>query len=104
MKVLRKRVSVSLPADLLDLIDRQSRDLRRARSQIVEDWLRGAAERGVWRKLDEEIEAAYQYRTDPERVEDEAIARALGRAARQLQFDEEVASDRRGETRRGARR
>ena len=88
MKTTRTRVTVSLPADLVQLIDRCTRELKETRSGLVEDWLRRASRQYRQRVLDDEITEYYGSRSDAERDEDDAIARTAGLRAAELSFDE----------------
>lgn len=84
MRKARTRVTVSLPVDLVELIDRSSRELKETRSALVEEWLRHGAAAHDRRALDAEIRAYYGSLTGAERREDEAIGKASSRAARAL--------------------
>ena len=84
MKKARTRVTVSLPADLVDLIDRSSRELKETRSALVEEWLRHGASSYAQRELDAEITRYYAQQS----AEDTALSRAASRAAARLTIDE----------------
>lgn len=88
MKRPRTRVTVSLPADLVDLIDRTSRELKETRSALVEEWLRQGASSRAQCALEAEITDYYSRQSAIERADDVAIARAAGRAAARLTLDE----------------
>lgn len=81
----RRRVTVTLPGDLLARIDREAG--RGSRSRVIEQWLREAARARVGRRLEEDTIAYYESLTADERAEDTALAKALGRAARRNRVD-----------------
>ena len=102
MRIAHKRVTVSLPADLVEQLDRSSRRMGTTRSGLVEEWLRrGARERGQ-ADLDRQIEIYYAGRDQAEVADDESIARAAGRLARRIRIDGDADLPRRA--RRGAKR
>ena len=87
MRTRRKRVTVSLSDELLTEIDRWSRELRETRSGLMEEWLRRGARAAAEEKLNREIERYYRTRTAAQRREDEAIATATSRWAKQIDYD-----------------
>jgi len=87
----RVRVTVSLPADLVRRLDRKRRK-GTPRSRIVEALLEEADKRREASELEAEIDEYYRKRATEE---DDAIARAAGKAAKRLQIDEAVPKVRR---------
>jgi metal-responsive CopG/Arc/MetJ family transcriptional regulator len=87
MRNPHKRLTVSLPEDLVKELDRCSRKAGTSRSGLVEEWLRRGAREHVTRELHKEIEAYYGNRTAEDIREDDAIAKASTRAARRLTID-----------------
>ena len=80
----RVRITVSLPAALVSKLDRK-RGAGRPRSRIVEELLEESDKRRSQGELAAEVEEYYRkWATD----EDDAIAKASGRAARRLRIDE----------------
>src|SRR5438067_2237425 len=84
----RVRVTVSLPADLVRRLDRRRRT-GTPRSRIVEALLEESDKRQRQSELEAEVEEYYRkWATE----EDDAIARASGRAARRLRIDDAPAA------------
>jgi len=80
----RVRVTVSLPADLVRRLDRK-RATGTSRSRVVEALLEDSDKRQRQGDLDAEVEEYYRkWATE----EDDAIAKASGRAARRLRIDD----------------
>ena len=88
MRVYRKRVSISLPADLLAEIDDRCRMLRETRSGLMEEWLRQMAVQAAQLQLDREIAAYYRGAPAAQRVRDEESVSAFSGAARGLRIDD----------------
>ena len=65
------KVSVSIAADLVKLIDRQVERRGGSRSSVMEDWLRRAARDQAHRDFDAEIDAYYETLTPDQRAEDQ---------------------------------
>jgi metal-responsive CopG/Arc/MetJ family transcriptional regulator len=78
------RVTLSLPADLVRRLDRK-RKTGTPRSRIVEALLEEADQRQRDSELSAEVEEYYRAWAAKE---DDAIAKASGRAARRLQIDD----------------
>jgi metal-responsive CopG/Arc/MetJ family transcriptional regulator len=78
------KVSLTLSADLMSLIDRDVRQRRSTRSGVIEDWLRRAAHAAAEREVEHATAAYYLSLLEGERVEDEALARGLSAAARRV--------------------
>ena len=80
----RVRVTVSLPADLVRRLDRKRR-AGTPRSRVVEALLEESDKRHRQSELEAEVHEYYRkWATE----EDDAIARASGRAARRLRIDD----------------
>jgi metal-responsive CopG/Arc/MetJ family transcriptional regulator len=84
----RVRITVSLAADLVRRLDRR-RKSGTPRSRVVEALLEESDKRQRERELDKEVDEYYRRRATEE---DDAIAKASGRAARRLRIDEVPAS------------
>lgn len=82
------KVSLTLDADLVALVDRDARRRGATRSGVVERWLRRAAVAGAKEELEESTAAYYRSLLAEDREEDEALARASSAAARRLTIDE----------------
>ena len=100
MHSLRVKISVSLPSDLVDQIDRAARVEARSRSRVLEAWLRRAARADSARALEAATIAYYESLTPEELREEEAMASGLSAAARRLRFDDPVLAGSRGARRR----
>lgn len=88
MTAARKlKVSVTLSAEVLALVDRDAERRNDTRSGVVEDWLRRAAAAGAKADLDRDTAAYYRSLGDDERAEDEALARAASSAARRVTYE-----------------
>jgi metal-responsive CopG/Arc/MetJ family transcriptional regulator len=87
MKNLKMKVSVTVAKDLLEKIDGDAKRSKTTRSQVIDRWLRHAAQDHARAELDEAVIAYYSSLTDEERAEEEAIARASSRRARRLKVD-----------------
>jgi hypothetical protein len=91
MTTARKtKLSVSLDADLVALIDRQAADESGTRSGVMARWLRQASRQTTLARLQEETASYYESLTAAERADDDQWARASSRAARRLKIDEPV--------------
>jgi hypothetical protein len=90
---------LTLSADQLALIDRDARQRKGTRSGVFEQWLRRAATASVVQEVEAATAAYYRSLRGDERADDEAIARALSKAAKRVSFDD-AAAPRRG---RGAK-
>jgi metal-responsive CopG/Arc/MetJ family transcriptional regulator len=82
----KAKVSVTLSADLLALIDRDVRRRKDTRSGVIEQWLRRAATASIAQEIEAATAAYYQSLRDNERTEDEAISRALSKAAKRVSY------------------
>jgi len=81
------KVSVTLAADVLALVDRDARRSGGTRSGVIEQWLRRASSAAVESAIDEATETYYRSLRGDDRSEDEAMARASSRAARRVAYD-----------------
>ena len=85
----RRKVSVSLPAELVAQVDREARGRPGvSRSAVVEEWLRQGARLKAEDDLRAAVVAYYRELRPEDRVEEEALARALSRAGRRLRVDD----------------
>lgn len=87
MSIARVKVSVTIPADLVARADSVARRTGETRSGVFEDWLRAGASRAAERSIEEATAAYYESLRGEARDEDEAIAHATTRAARQITYD-----------------
>lgn len=88
MKKQRKRVTLSLPDDLVRLLDHSATVLKETRSALAEEWLRYAALREQQRTLEAELSDYYRGVSVRERAEDASIVEGWRSKAKQLNFDE----------------
>lgn len=99
MTARKVKLSVTVAADLVERLERAK---RRAPSQslssVVEAWLRRGARADAESELRNATVRYYEGMSESERRDDEALARALSRAARRLDVDERAV--RRGNPRR----
>jgi len=76
MTLRKHKVSLSLPADLVDWIDRQAARKRgETRSGVVEQAVRSWAKRSAAKDIEDATVAYYQAMTPSEHKEDEAWSR-----------------------------
>lgn len=79
MTLRKQKVSLSLPADLVDWIDRQAARKRgETRSGVVEQAVRSWAKRSAVKNIEDATAAYYQAMTPSEHKEDEAWSRFGG--------------------------
>jgi len=88
----RVKISVSLPGELVALIDRTARSEARSRSRVLEGWLCATTLENTARELEAATIAYYDSLTSEDRREEKAIATASSAAARRLRIDEFPAS------------
>jgi hypothetical protein len=81
------KVSLTLSADVVALVDRDARRRKHTRSGVVEQWLRRAAGANVEHQIEEATAAYYLSLRGDERAEEEAISKALSGAARRVSYD-----------------
>jgi hypothetical protein len=84
------KVSLTLSADLVALVDRDARRQNGTRSGVIEQWLRGAASAAVAHEIDAATAAYYRSLRPEETAEDEALSRALSGAARKVSYDDDA--------------
>ena len=84
-KPSRRRVTVSLPSDLVRRLDRQSRSQGASRSGLAERWLRAGERQDRVSSLEQELE---EYYSQPAEPDDSELPSALGRAARAVIADD----------------
>jgi len=84
----KQKVSLTISADLLALVDRDARARGDTRSGVVEAWLRRAASASVEQEIEEATAAYYRSLRPEERSEEEQLSRGLSRAARRVAHDE----------------
>lgn len=95
MTTARKlKVSITLSADVLALVDRDVARGRATRSSVIEKWLRRAASVAEGKAIAEATAAYYRSLADDERAEDEALGRALSAAAHRVSYDDRPARSR----------
>ncbi len=88
MTAPKMKVSLTISADLLALVDRDARRRSETRSGVVEQWLRRAASASVEREIADATTAYYEALRADERADDEALARGLSKAARRVAYDD----------------
>lgn len=83
------KLSITLPADLVDRIDAAAAQEARAnRSAVIERWLRQGARARALDALHEQTLAYYASRDAKDVAEDERLGRALGQEAQRVQYDD----------------
>ena len=87
MTAARKKVTVTIDADLLDEIDRRAKALPATRSGLIDAWLHRARLAAREDDLRAATIAWYDSLAKDQERENEAIARATSLAARRLNFD-----------------
>ncbi len=80
------KVSLSLSADLVALVDRDARRLKGTRSGVIEHWLRRAATASAQAELAEATVAYYDSLRSEDRAEEEALSRALSASSRRVRY------------------
>lgn len=81
------KVSLTLSADLVVLIDRNARRTGSTRSGVVEDWLRSSASRAAESTIDEATATYYASLRGEARADDDAISKAMSRSATKIAYD-----------------
>jgi metal-responsive CopG/Arc/MetJ family transcriptional regulator len=81
------KVSLTLSADVVALVDRHARRRKNTRSGVVEQWLRRAAATSAEQQIEEATAAYYRSLRGDERAEEDAMSRALSAAARRVAYD-----------------
>jgi|SRR4051812_21862702 metal-responsive CopG/Arc/MetJ family transcriptional regulator len=93
MAAARKvKISVTLDADLVRLVDGHAANERSTRSAVMERWLRRASQRAALARLEEETASYYDAMSSDERDEDAGWAAAAVRASRRLAIDDPPAA------------
>jgi hypothetical protein len=87
MTTVKLKVSLTLSADLVALVDRDAKRRKDTRSGVVEQWLRRAAAGNVERELEQATAAYYRSLRDEERIQNEVESKALSAAARRVSYD-----------------
>jgi metal-responsive CopG/Arc/MetJ family transcriptional regulator len=88
MAAVRKvKISITLDADLVRLVDRHAANESSTRSAVMERWLRRASQRAALARLEEETASYYDAMTSDERDEDAGWAAGAARASRRLAID-----------------
>ncbi|HTQ48766.1 MAG TPA: ribbon-helix-helix protein, CopG family [Polyangiaceae bacterium] len=82
------KVSLTLSADLVALVDRDARRSRSTRSGVIETWLRRAATASARREIEEATAAYYLALRAEADDEEEALSKALSSAAKKVRYDE----------------
>jgi len=82
------KVSLTLSADLIALVDRDARRGKGSRSGVIEEWLRRAATANVEQEIDDATAAYYRSLRGEERTEDESLSRSHSDAARRVAYDD----------------
>ena len=89
-KGAKLKLSVTISADVLALVDEDARRLGATRSGTIELWLRRAAAGNVEREIEQATVAYYRSLRGEEQKEDEALSKALSRGARRVSYDESI--------------
>jgi hypothetical protein len=85
------KVSLTLSADLVALVDRDVRRGKSSRSGVIEQWLRRAANASVEQEIDVATAAYYRSLRGDDRTGDESLSRSLSDAARRVTYDDDSA-------------
>ena len=96
----RRRVTITLPPELLQRIDEQAKRSKDSRTAVIEAWVRAGAHQALARAIEEDTIAYYKSLTAEERAEDEAMVRAFSDAAKRIDYDGPPPRARRGKRRR----
>jgi metal-responsive CopG/Arc/MetJ family transcriptional regulator len=82
------KVSLSLSADVLALVDRTAQRGKDTRSGVIERWLRRAATAAAEQEVAEATAAYYRSLRNDDRDDEEALSRSLSDAARRVSYDD----------------
>jgi len=85
------KVSLTLSADLVALVDRDARRGKGTRSGVIEQWLRRAASANLEREIDDATAAYYRSLRGEDRTEDESLSRSLSDASRRVAYNDDSA-------------
>jgi hypothetical protein len=88
MTAAKLKVSLTLSADLVALVDRDAQRRNDTRSGVVDQWLRRAANASVEQEVTEATAAYYLSLRSEDRAEDESLSRALSDASRRVSYGE----------------
>jgi len=89
MTIARKlKISISVDAQLLDVVDRRAAKEKTTRSAIMEQWLRAASRQAELQRLEEDTAAYYDALTPAEKADDAEWAEFASRSFRELTIDE----------------
>jgi len=91
MTAAKLKVSLTLSADVVALVDRDAQRRNDTRSGVVEQWLRRAANAGVEQEIADATAAYYRSLRGEDRVEDESLSRALSDATRRVSYGDGTA-------------
>jgi hypothetical protein len=95
MPLPKRKVSLTLSADVLVLVDRDARRRNDTRSGVIEHWLRLAANAALADEVEEATAAYYLALRGDERAADEKLSQALSSASRRVSYDDVVRPRRR---------
>jgi len=95
MTAAKLKVSLTLSADVVALVDRDAQRRNDTRSGVVEQWLRRAASASVEHEIAEATAAYYGSLRGDERAEDESLSRALSSGTRRVSHEGAPAPGRR---------
>lgn len=84
----KRKISVTVAADVLALVDQEARATGTTRSYTIERWLRGGGLRAAERSLEDATAAYYASLRNDERRDAEELARATSKAATRVRYDE----------------
>jgi metal-responsive CopG/Arc/MetJ family transcriptional regulator len=104
MTARKIKVSVSLDADLLQVVDKAAAREGTTRSELLERWLRDGQRRANVMRLQEETATYYDSLTLPETRDDSRWAEAAAKSARRLQIDDDAAPSESRRTKRAGRK
>jgi hypothetical protein len=82
------KVSLTLSADVVALVDHDARRLKDTRSGIVEQWLRLAANASVGQEIEDVTAAYYRSLSGEEDAEDEVMPNAPTSSTRRVAYDQ----------------
>jgi hypothetical protein len=81
------KVSLTLSADILAVVDRDAAQRNATRSSVIEQWLRRAANLAQAKAIEDATAAYYRALRTDERAEEEALGHSLSAAARRVSYD-----------------
>jgi metal-responsive CopG/Arc/MetJ family transcriptional regulator len=82
------KVSLTLSADLVALVDRNARRGKGSRSAVIEQWLRRAASSNLEHEIGDATAAYYRSLRGENRTEEESLSRSISDAARRVAYDD----------------